>query len=212
MSCLSPIYTTNIECCVLQIICNGAVVREFLLSELRIIDKGDSFTIRDKVGGMDFSNAEIDITAEQLRTERCTCVSASSGGNYLKYVIQIQQPNINTEDPVATVLENTTGSEITWTRIGAGIYYGELITPPTYTNIWASHTISNTTNPNSGHTMIPIESSGSIIGYYQLNPSSAPNKIELLFFDNLLAASDIYNIIGVHFLNLPEVRWYNIVP
>lgn len=74
MSCELTTYTTNVtDCCYLQILCNGTVIREFNLAELRIVDKGDSFTIRDRVGSMDFSNATIDVTAEDVRTLRCSC-------------------------------------------------------------------------------------------------------------------------------------------
>lgn len=77
MSCELTTYTTNVtDCCYLQILCNGTVVREFNLAELRVVDKGDSFMIRDRVGSMDFSNATIDVTAEDVRTLRCSCASA----------------------------------------------------------------------------------------------------------------------------------------
>jgi len=79
MSCEAINYTTNItDCCVLQVLCNGAVVKEFLLSELRIVDKGDSFEIRDRVSSLDFSNATVDLTAEELRTSRCNCTGAAT--------------------------------------------------------------------------------------------------------------------------------------
>lgn len=79
MSCELTTYTTNVtDCCYLQILCNGTVVREFNLAELRVVDKGDSFMIRDRVGSMDFSNATIDVTAEDVRTLRCSCASAAA--------------------------------------------------------------------------------------------------------------------------------------
>lgn len=81
MSCELTTYTTNVtDCCYLQILCNGTVIREFNLAELRVVDKGDSFTIRDRVGSMDFSNATIDVTAEDVRTLRCSCAGAAASG------------------------------------------------------------------------------------------------------------------------------------
>lgn len=75
MSCTVQTLTYQVNaCCYLQILCDTKIIAEFNLSELRIVDKGDSFTIRDSVSSLDFSNYDIAFTAEDLRTERCNCV------------------------------------------------------------------------------------------------------------------------------------------
>lgn len=101
MSCELTTYTTNVtDCCYLQILCNGTVVREFNLAELRVIDKGDSFTIRDRVGSMDFSNATIDVTAEDVRTLRCSCAGGAVGSCMF---LNISEP------PDGNIISNTAG-------------------------------------------------------------------------------------------------------
>jgi len=59
------------------------------------------------------------------------CVSDDLGGggggggaSYLVYTALLSQSG--TDDPVATVLENTLGGTVVWTRDSAGIYYGAL--------------------------------------------------------------------------------------
>lgn len=80
MACETIALTTNInDCCVLQILCDGIINYEFLLSELRIIDKGDSFILKDRVTQLDLSNYTIDMTAEQIRDARCTCSQGAAG-------------------------------------------------------------------------------------------------------------------------------------
>ncbi len=66
-------YTSNVECCILQVLCDTVVVAEFDLSELRVTDRGDSFAITDGVTSMDFSNKTFDLTAAQVRALRCDC-------------------------------------------------------------------------------------------------------------------------------------------
>jgi len=46
------------------------------------------------------------------------------GSSYLKYVALLTQTG--TDAPVATVLENTLGGTVVWTRSGAGVYAGTL--------------------------------------------------------------------------------------
>lgn len=46
------------------------------------------------------------------------------GASYLVYTALLSQSG--TDDPVATVLENTLGGTVVWTRGSAGIYYGAL--------------------------------------------------------------------------------------
>lgn len=71
-----PTITYNItDCCVLQLLRNGDVIAEFYLSELRIEVQNDSFKIFDSLSAFDFSNFTIAFTADELRTERCTCVN-----------------------------------------------------------------------------------------------------------------------------------------
>lgn len=47
------------------------------------------------------------------------------GGSYLKYVALLSQSG--TDAPVATVLENTLGGTVVWTRNDAGDYTGTLV-------------------------------------------------------------------------------------
>lgn len=72
-----PTLTYNVtDCCYLQILRDGAVFKEFNLSELHVLDKGDSFEIRDSVDSLDFSNYTVAFSADDLRTERCTCINS----------------------------------------------------------------------------------------------------------------------------------------
>jgi hypothetical protein len=48
-------------------------------------------------------------------------VDTAGGGSYLKYVALLSQ--VGTDAPTATVLENTLGETITYTRSSAGLYY-----------------------------------------------------------------------------------------
>ena len=51
-------------------------------------------------------------------------IGGGGGASYLKYVAVLNQTG--TDDPVATVLENTIGN-IVWTRGGIGSYFGTLV-------------------------------------------------------------------------------------
>jgi hypothetical protein len=57
---------------------------------------------------------------------KCTTqdIADLGGGGYLKYVALLTQTG--TDAPVATVLENTLGGTVVWTRSGAGVYAGTL--------------------------------------------------------------------------------------
>ena len=52
--------------------------------------------------------------------------AAPAGGSpgYLEYVALLSQTN--TDAPVATVLKNTLGGTVVWTRFEAGVYFGTL--------------------------------------------------------------------------------------
>ena len=52
--------------------------------------------------------------------------TAPAGGSpgYLEYVALLSQTN--TDAPVATVLKNTLGGTVVWTRFEAGVYFGTL--------------------------------------------------------------------------------------
>ena len=64
----------------------------------------------------------LNITDEELHEvqSETTINSDSSSTSYLKYVALISQ--FGTNAPVATVLENTLGVDLTWTRDGSGDY------------------------------------------------------------------------------------------
>ena len=57
---------------------------------------------------------------------KCTTqdIADLGGASYLKYVALLTQTG--TDAPVATVLENTLGGTVVWTRSGAGVYAGTL--------------------------------------------------------------------------------------
>jgi len=67
------------------------------------------------------------VELEQAGTSvKCTTqdIADLGGGGYLKYVALLTQTG--TDAPVATVLENTLGGTVVWTRSEAGVYAGTL--------------------------------------------------------------------------------------
>lgn len=79
--CSTTNYTSNVECCILQILCGESVIKEFNLNELRIIDREHGFILTDGVSTFEFNQLHVlDITAEDVRVLRCECEDQSSGG------------------------------------------------------------------------------------------------------------------------------------
>lgn len=63
-----------------------------------------------------------------------TGITSSISPSYLSYVAIISQ--VGTNDPTVTILQNTLGDTITWSRTGVGSYKGTKGTPFTHQNIY----------------------------------------------------------------------------
>lgn len=72
--CSTTNYTTNINCCFLQILCGDMVIKEFKLSKLMVIDRSNGFILRDNVSTFEFNQLNVlDSTANEVRLMRCDC-------------------------------------------------------------------------------------------------------------------------------------------
>lgn len=68
---------------------------------------------------------------EQLTGVTSKVSGGGGGGSYLRYVATINQSGVG--DPVPTVLENTLGADLVWTRSDIGDYYATIATPDFFT-------------------------------------------------------------------------------
>lgn len=79
--CSTTNYTSNVECCILQILCGESVIKEFNLPDLRVIDRDFGFILTDGVSTFQFDQYNIlDVSAEAVRSMRCDCEEQGSGG------------------------------------------------------------------------------------------------------------------------------------
>jgi hypothetical protein len=113
-----------------------------------------------------------------------------------------------TDAPVATVLENSFGGEVVWTRDAVGSY----VATCAIQNLFSEQNfyVSGLSNGNSEAIFIPITNFSTIIGYYSIYPNSS-NRFILEFFDstfNTVEFSDLFTSPEFVFY-LPEIRVYN---
>ena len=105
--------------------------------------------------------------------------SSGGGSSYLVYTALLTQSG--TDAPVATVLENTLGGTVFWTRTQAGVYKGTLA---------GAFTVGRTFIPlgndwaGDGFFWIPVSQGGEApIGWMSITISNA-NEILVQFADN----------------------------
>lgn len=208
MSCSNPVFTTSIECCVLSILCNGVIVDEFILPQTRVYDRGDSFSLRDNVHGRDFSNAEIDITADEVRAARCACGAATAAAK--TYTFALKQNSGATDDPSVIEYQNTTGMEWTWARASDGVYTGTASDTGFGFNIAETYVAyqMHSTGVPPHEPWYPVGSfgSGQVVGYYNLIVYN--NVIEVRFVDDLFAPVDMYSRVSNGYLMMPKIEIY----
>lgn len=125
------------------------------------------------------------LLAEKLRTESAAPGGSGGGGgsSYLVYTALLTQTA--TDAPVATVLENTLGGTVVWTRNSAGNYTATLA---------AAFPLGRTICPpfggNGNLVVQPIASSLPLDNSYQFIPGSDGNTVSFQCYDN----SDYSNV------------------
>jgi hypothetical protein len=77
-----------------------------------------------QIGWSNESNLLWEISKQMERLTKVVYANAGGGSTYKVYTALLDQTGV--ADPTVTVLENTLGAAITWTRDSEGIYYGEL--------------------------------------------------------------------------------------
>jgi hypothetical protein len=128
-------------------------------------------------------------------------INASGGSSYLSYVALLTQTG--TSAPVATVLANTLGGTVVWTRDSAGNYTGTLAGAFTEDKTYFPPfgDFSGDANP-----YIPIwAGSGAIIGYYTLF-LNAPDSIGMQVKNTSGVSVDLFDLIATTTLMLPEIK------
>lgn len=108
-----------------------------------------------------------------------------------------------TDAPVATVLENTLGGTVVWTRDSAGVYIGTLASAFTENKTY----ITGMIDWASATTFIPISDGAGIIGYYTLDRLDV-NSIRIQIFNNSFASVDLGSLIGSSIFYLPKIEVY----
>jgi hypothetical protein len=112
-----------------------------------------------------------------------------------------------TDDPVATVLENTIENEMIWQRQQEGVYYltsvnAAFLNDKTYIQPFGSW--AQTANPH----LILYNSNTGVNGYYTMYRGD-DNIIYIETIDENGIYKDISELIGTTTLYLPEIRVYN---
>jgi hypothetical protein len=120
-------------------------------------------------------------------------VGQSGGSSYLVYTALLSQSGTNA--PVATVLENTLGGTVVWTRVGAGDYFGTLA--GAFVNGIIPNFYQLSLDPGSlGFSLIPLYDFGiSIIGYYGIWFGDN-NLIAINVFDSTFNLVDWSTLVG----------------
>jgi len=77
-----------------------------------------------QIGWSNESNLLWEISKQMERLTKVVYANAGGNSTYKVYSALLDQTGV--ADPTVTVLENTLGAAITWTRDSEGIYYGEL--------------------------------------------------------------------------------------
>lgn len=139
----------------------------------------------------------------------CSFDSVASGGSgnsaYKVYTAFIGQTS-STSEPTVQVLENTLGSEVTWTRLGTGIY--SAITDIGAVPFYSSVILPFGRADGTAWSLIPIGST-SISGYYNIyNNGDVDNNNFILYTVNFsFAAVDIWDLMELSKIFV-EVRVY----
>jgi hypothetical protein len=135
---------------------------------------------------------------EKTTTQDIADLGGGSSG-YLSYVALLTQSG--TDAPIATVLGNTLGGTVVWTRLGVGWYAGTLA---------GAFTLNKTWIPGCSEdrfAMYPI-SFNAINDYaYTLYPAGV-DSIELQIFDATYQNVEFSTVFGGNALSLPEVKVY----
>lgn len=134
----------------------------------------------------------------------CESASTATGGglSYKVYTALLTQSG--TDAPVATVLENTLGGTVVWTRQSAGIYNATLVGAFTENKTYIQN--SGDWNGN-GNPYIPIVGSGGVLGYYSLYRTSV-NTIQLHSVNASGVSTELSTIIDATIISLPKVEIY----
>jgi hypothetical protein len=109
--------------------------------------------------------------------------------------------------PVATVLQNTLGGEVVWTRSDPGQYSGILA---------GAFTLDKTYIPGFGNfydlgaPVMPIWDGSAICGYYYIGPAGNPDRFVMTTMNESFVATDLSQIIGTSGANihLPKIEVY----
>lgn len=147
------------------------------------------------------SKKEIDARFKALHRFMGYLASQSGGSSYLLYTALLSQTG--TDAPVATVLENTLGGTVVWTRDGTGLYSGTLsqafplnktIIPP-----FGDYLGSNYPQIALGDTIVTV-------GWYQVY-QSGHSIVQVVVSDDAGSPEDLGTLIGTSKI-LVEVRVY----
>ena len=97
----------------------------------------------DAAGALDGTElVEIEQGGESKQTTTQDIADLGGGGaGYLVYTALLTQTD--TDAPVATVLENTLGGTVVWTRQGQGIYFGALAGAFTPGKTWCNYSFGD---------------------------------------------------------------------
>lgn len=112
---------------------------------------------------------------------------------YSSYTVLFNQSG--TSAPIATILENTLGQTVTWTRPFFGQYYGTFETPIPRGKIF----MDNGSDYNgNGTCAIPICDNNQLTGYYMFIQDGNDNvaRVQLYVFDPAFLAAEYSTILG----------------
>jgi hypothetical protein len=118
---------------------------------------------------------------------------------YQSYVVLFNQ--IGTSDPSITMLENTLGQNVTWTRIGVGVYHGTFDVPIPRTKIF----MDNGTDYNGNGTLIiPISDNSSIIGYYMFHQDGNDNvnRMQIRVYNSAFVSTEYSTLLDTTLIPL----------
>jgi hypothetical protein len=129
--------------------------------------------------------------------------SSPGGSSYLVYTALLSQTGTNA--PVATVLENTLGTTIVWTRDDVGEYIGTFTISPT-----AKLYVGGQSNIALSQVVIPLSDFGSITGYLYITVQNSAGNCTIFLATTNAAFSEVEwsSIIGTIDFSLPKIEVY----
>lgn len=129
--------------------------------------------------------------------------SVTPSQSYSVYTALLTQTG--TDAPLATVLENTLGGTVVWTRQSPGRYIGTLAGAFTVDKTF----ISGFTNwAGDASVYIPISETSSVIGYYTVYPSFDGDFLTLEIRDAEFNEIEFSTLFGASKMYFPDIKVY----